>query len=354
MSTRTEVDLPLRCPVCGGTLRGRARTFQCPDGHAFDLAREGYLNLLPDGHGRSRRSGDTASMLDARTRFLRRGHFDPLAGEVTAAVLEEGRRVLPARDAPFTVLDAGCGDGHYLAAVKRALVAGPSAEGPSGKAEGTREHAPEATGVRGEPGHLLLGFDISREAVRRAARAVPEGFFFVNDVGHRICLADGAVDVILDLFAPRNPREFGRVLRSGGALFVVIPDERHLQELRAWLPILGIEPEKRERTMQRLAPSFRFEGESAVHYSVDLGTDALRELIHMSPNSWHVTPEELNSIDGQGPLRVAVSCHLLRFRNEASEAPDATASGRDSRDQQDAGGCVAHDLAADASHHDLG
>ena len=322
-STHTPANLPLQCPICGGTLLAGARTFRCPDGHAFDLAREGYLNLLPDGHGRSRRSGDTAPMLDARTRFLRRGHFDPLVGEVTRAVLAEVRAVPPERDAPFTVLDAGCGDGHYLAAVGRVLAADP----PGMNAATHADAVEESIGATGEAGHLLMEFDLSREAVRRAARAVREGFFFVNDVGHRICLAHDAVDVILDLFAPRNPPEFARVIRPGGALFVVIPDEHHLQELRFWLPILGIEPEKRERTVQRLAPSLRFEGESTVRYSVDLGGDALRDLVHMSPSSWHVSKEDLDSIDGQDPLRVTVSCHLLRFRKESAPLPDEPGGG---------------------------
>jgi len=256
-------------------------------------------------------------MLAARARFLRRGHFDPLVGEVARAVLAERMRVPSLRKAPFTVLDAGCGDGHYLAAVAEAL-----ADAAPGTDAGTHAHTDESLEVRSEAGHLLMGFDLSREAVRRAARTIPKGFFFVNDVAHRICLADDVVDVILDVFAPRNPREFARVLRPGGALLIVLPDEEHLKEARARMPLLGIEPEKRERTMKRLAHSLRFEGESTVRHSVHLGGAELRDLVCMSPSFWHITPEDLDSIEGEDPLRVTVNCHLLRFRKDAIPAPD--------------------------------
>jgi len=302
-------NLPLHCPVCGGRLQESLRTFRCPDGHAFDLAREGYLNLLPDGHGRSRRSGDTAEMLAARSRFLGQGHFDPLVGEVTRALLAEAMRVCDGRKTPFTVLDAGCGEGHYLAAAAGAL-----AEVRAGMDPGSRRHAAPGSAVRGDARHLLMGFDLSREAVRRAARAVPSGFFFVNDVGHRICVASEGVDLILDIFAPRNPREFARVLRPGGALLVVLPGENHLREVRGRLPILEIEPEKREKTLARLTPGLQFEGERTVRHTAELGGDDLRDLVHMSPSHWHVTPEELDSMDQGEPLQVTVSCLLLCFR----------------------------------------
>jgi len=311
-----------------------ARTFRCPEGHAFDLAREGYLNLLPDGHGRSRRSGDTAGMLAARRRFLSQGHFDPLVGAVTRVLLAEAMRVPEGRKPPFTVLDAGCGEGHYLAAAAEAL-ANLRAEMDAG----ARRHAAEGSefnveagytseaGHLPEAGHLLMGFDLSREAARRAARAVPSGFFFVNDVGHRICIASGSVDLILDIFAPRNPHEFARVLRPGGALLVVLPGVDHLRELRGRLPVLEIEPEKRERTLARLTPALRLEGESTVRHTADLGGDDLRNLVHMSPSHWHVTPEELHSMDQAEPLAVTVNCHLLSFRKLIFPGPDEAGPG---------------------------
>jgi len=299
---------------------------------------------------------------------------------VTRAVRSEGLRVPTGRKVPFTVLDAGCGYGHYLAAAAEVLA---------------DAHAAAGTEVRGEPGHLLMGFDLAREAVRCTARTVPGSFLFVNDVGHRICFASEDDDLIFNVFTTRNPHEFARVHRPGGALLVAVPDEEHLQELRGWLPILDIERAKCERTVERLASSLRLKSESTVRHSVDLGGDDLRDLVHMSPSFWHVTLEDLDPIDGRNPLRVQVSCDLPHFRQRrnpgsqctwARRSPSPVApelplqgplarggsdrprreesrtsrggadlvSGRDGRDKQDAGGCVAHDLPADAPHDNFG
>src|SRR5690606_6378857 len=108
----------LPCPVCGEPPAGGGRTLRCPRRHSFGFAREGHVDLLPAGHGRSTLTGDTAEMLRARRRFLERGWFAPLAralDECRAAL----RRALAEHGAPedragLVVLEAGCGEGHFI------------------------------------------------------------------------------------------------------------------------------------------------------------------------------------------------------------------------------------------------
>ena len=269
----------LTCPACRDLLVLGGRTFRCPAGHAFDRAREGYVDLLPVGHGRSGITGDTAAMSRARRRFLSRGHYDALARRITERILEHVRGDGDGR-APV-VAEAGCGVGHYLGAVAAALPADAA----------------------------VFGFDVSRDALRLAARGHPHITFAVNDVKHRLCLPDASVDALLVVFAPRNGTEFRRVLRPDGLLLVVIPGERHMAELRDRLPLLGIEPEKRERTIEQLAPAFDVAWEETSEWEADLDRGDVADLVGMTPSAHHLPDGDLPA----EPARVTLAFRLIGF-----------------------------------------
>ena len=48
------------CPLCHQPLTQANNSFVCPGRHQFDVAKEGYVNLLPVQHKRSRDPGDSA------------------------------------------------------------------------------------------------------------------------------------------------------------------------------------------------------------------------------------------------------------------------------------------------------
>jgi 23S rRNA (guanine745-N1)-methyltransferase len=227
-------------------------------------------------------------MVRARRRFLDAGHYRPLVDAILALTgdsLDRGSR-FPAGNGPL-VLDVGCGEGYYGGTVAEALRAKYGA-------------------------CRLYGLDISRAALRLAARTYREAVFFLNDVGSRICLADGAADVLLDIFAPRNAGEFARVLRPGGIALIVIPEEWHLHELRRALPLLSIAPGKRGRTVDQLSAHFAIQGESAVAYGVRLTLPDLRDLVRMSPSAHHLEDVRL---EGLRDMDVTVAFRILRFEN---------------------------------------
>src|SRR5690606_9551157 len=163
----------------------------------------------------------------------------------------------------------------------------------------------------------FIGVDVSKEAVRLAARAYPDVVFLVNDVKHRVTVADGSVDVLLDVFAPRNPGEFARVVRDGGLLLVAIPGDDHLRELRERLPLLGIEPGKRERTVEQFAGAFRLESEEVVEYRRELGAEEVVDLVGMTPSAWHVEEDALAEAATWGAVTVTVSVLVMGFRRVA-------------------------------------
>ncbi|MFE1783064.1 methyltransferase domain-containing protein [Streptomyces sp. NPDC059506] len=263
-----SLDL-LRCPACR-TLRlhpGHG-ALRCPVGHTFDIARHGYAGLLA---GTRATSGDDAAMVRARDRFLSTGAYAPIrevgARLAAAAVPEKA-----------TVVDAGCGTGYYLA--------------------GVLDQLPDARG---------LGLDTSVRALRAAARAHDRAAAVAWDVFRPFPLADGVADVVLNVFAPRNPAEFHRVLRPTGRLIVVRPTGRHLAELRGRLPaMVTIDPAKEQRLHRALNPFFEAAVTEQVEYSATLTRPDALDLVAMTPSACHVNRSDLND-DSLLPDRVTVS-----------------------------------------------
>ncbi|WP_435872973.1 putative RNA methyltransferase [Micromonospora haikouensis] len=162
------------------------------------------------------------------------------------------------------VVDAGAGTGRHLAAVLAAL--------------------PDAVG---------LALDVSKPALRRAARAHPRAAAALADTWRRLPLADGSVAVLLDVFAPRNGAEFRRVLHPAGVLLVVTPAEDHLAELVDALGLLKVDPDKADRVAGSLADHFDQAAESVLRARLELTAPEVATLVGMGPSSRHTDPAVL-------------------------------------------------------------
>lgn len=254
----------LRCPVCALPLDARERTLGCAGGHRFDAARGGSVSLLS---GPAPVSGDDDDMARARDRFLATGAYGRLRDAVLDLAAPEACAGPDGRPAGArrTVLDAGCGSGWYLAAL-----------------------------LAEQPGTLGIGLDTSTRSLRFAARAHEDLAAVGADLFSRLPLADASVDVVLDVFSPRNPPEFARVLRPGGRLVVARPAPDHLAELREAVPaMVGIDPRKEERLAAALDPHFTAGPEIIVRAPLRLGAVAAADLVLMTPSARHVDPAAL-------------------------------------------------------------
>jgi 23S rRNA (guanine745-N1)-methyltransferase len=128
------------------------------------------------------------------------------------------------------------------------------------------------------------------------------------------------VDVVLNVFAPRNGDEFHRVLKPRGALLVVTPGERHLRELRGPLGLLEIDPDKEERLDRTLSGHFVREGTDALEYTVGMSQQDVENLASMGPAARHIAPEDLRErVAGLGaPVRVTASFAVSVYRARAA------------------------------------
>jgi len=233
----------LTCPVCDDLLTRTDRRLHCAQGHSFDIARQGYVNLL---RGPAPANADTAEMVAARERFLSAGYYEPIRAAVCSAC-----------DPRTRVVEVGAGTAYYLGAVV-------SARQP-------RTH---------------LALDISVAAARRAARG---GIACaVADTWQRLPIVTGSVDRLLCVFAPRNPAEFCRVLATGGRVVVVAPRPEHLAQLRERFALLDVEDGK----LARLDAGFAAAGLSPVSrqeltFDIDLDANTAADLVGMGPNAFH-------------------------------------------------------------------
>ena len=186
------------CPLCHAPLTRAEKTFICPLGHQFDRAKEGYVNLLPVQHKRSRDPGDSAEMMQARRAFLDAGHYQPLRD----AVVDLLRQYLT--EGASAMLDIGCGEGYYTATFAD-VAAGKGAE--------------------------TYGLDVSKVAIRAAAKRYSAVTFCVAS-SHRLPFEEASMDAVVRIYAPCKAEELARVVKPGGWVITVTPGPRHLLGLK--------------------------------------------------------------------------------------------------------------------------
>ncbi|MFI5528669.1 putative RNA methyltransferase [Kitasatospora sp. NPDC051853] len=272
-----DIEQYLACPHCARPLVLDGRTLRCASGHGFDQAKQGYVSLLAgDAHTGT---GDTAEMVAARTAFLSAGHYRPIADALAGAAAAEG-------PVEGLVADLGAGTGHYLA------------------------HVLERAGGVG------AALDISKYALRRAAKAHPRIGALVCDAWRPLPLQDHSAELLLNVFAPRNGPEMRRVLRPGGRLLLVTPTSRHLRELVAALGLLSVDEEKERRTEEKLSPWFTHTDRTEVEFTLRLGRAEAEAVVAMGPNAWHTDREKLAAaLAGlPDPVEVTGSVLLTTYR----------------------------------------
>ena len=261
-----------QCPRCAQPLRREAKRYVCPQGHSFDIARQGYVNLLTVQQKHSLDPGDTRQQVLSRRAFLESGFYAPISEALNQAALDY--------NAQGEILDVGCGEGYYSARLAAAL------------------------------GAPLTGLDISKEAVRCAAGQYKAYAWLCATAAH-IPVPDGSVGTLSSLFALTLPGEFRRVLRKNGLFLQVLAAEDHLLGLKSI--VYDVLTHKQKNTAPAL-PGFALLESRQIRFDFTAEGEQIQRLFAMTPHLFRIGKAGAQRLAEATVLRDTASCVLNVYR----------------------------------------
>lgn len=263
------------CPLCHTELFQEPARWACSNRHSFDVARQGYVNLLPVQHKNSKSPGDTPDAVQARRAFLQAGYYQPLKDHLMGWLAGLNAR---------TVLDIGCGEGFYT----------------SGMPVVSQQ---------------VIGVDIAKIAVQIAARRYTDICWIIASAA-KLPIATQSVDVVTSFFSPLPRDEMARVLKPAGYLLVVTPAPAHLHDLRATL-FEQVNPHQPEKFIDALAPDFTLIRQDVLTYALLLEQPALRDLIAMTPYAWKARADKRQQLEQADCLTTSASFQIYLFQKQS-------------------------------------
>lgn len=268
----------LMCPVCRQSLNLTERTWRCEQGHSYDVAKQGYVNLHVVQHKHSKNPGDTPESVDARRAFLQSGYYQPLQQAVVALLKQLDVKA---------ILDIGCGEGYYTSAMQQVV-------------------------------EQCVGVDIAKNAVQRAAKLNTEVTWVVG-TGATLPVLDQSMDACTSLFSPIPQAEIARVLKDDGYLIVVTPASEHLYAMREAL-FEQVNPHTPKKFVEQLQDLFELKQEQIVDAPFVLDQQALKNLIAMTPYAYKASPERRLQLEQQSQLEVTASFQIYVFQKRNKKA----------------------------------
>jgi len=262
----------LLCPICGSQLNIQGKQYVCPNSHSFDIARQGYVNLLTVQQKHSLNPGDTREQVLSRREFLEAGFYAPIAQTLIDTARELG--------ISGQILDVGCGEGYYSSRLADAL------------------------------GADLTGLDISKEAVRCAA-AKYKGKQWLCATAAHIPVEDGSVDLLTSLFALTLPEEYRRILKEGGFYFQVLAAEDHLLGLKG---IIYDQLNFKEKNTVPELPGFELVKSIPIRFSFTVEGPQVQNLFSMTPHVFRIGKAGAERLRNTQILTDTASCVLNVFR----------------------------------------
>ena len=264
--------MKLLCPICGEELNLTGKQYVCSRNHSFDVARQGYVNLLTVQQKHSLNPGDTREQVLSRREFLEAGFYAPIA----EALIAEAK----ALGITGQILDVGCGEGYYSSRLADAL------EAP------------------------LTGLDISKEAVRCAA-AKYKGKQWLCATAAHIPVEEGRVSLLTSLFALTLPQEFARVLKEDGFYFQVLAAEDHLLGLK---DIIYDQLNFKEKNTVPELPGFELVKSVPIRFSFTVEGQQIQNLFSMTPHVFRIGKEGAERLRKTEMLTDTASCVLNIYR----------------------------------------
>lgn len=255
----------LACPIDAKKLEQTGKQYVCENGHSFDIARQGYVNLLPVQHKRSKQPGDSKAMVLARTSFLNTGFYQAVAeklNEIVSASIINDESI---KDKDNCILDAGCGEGYYFDFIFNSL---KNEKGPNK--------------------HSFIGLDISRDAIIQATKRNKQISWIVG-TNRQPPVEEKSVDIILCLFGFLSIDGFYKILKPGGLIIVVDPGPEHLKELRKII-YPEIKKQDQARLQQTEKTGFSLVNSEALKFKINITTnEQINNLLIMTPHFYRAS-----------------------------------------------------------------
>ena len=262
--------MPYICPICQQSLKQHlpSQGYYCENKHHFDLAKEGYLNLLPVQHKKSKQPGDSREMMRARRHFLEQGFYQPMAKAVAEMIDTQHQE-----GTVLNLLDMGCGEGYYSRQIKAFCQRSESIN--------------------------LHGIDIAKNAIFAAAKKQQDAKFIVAS-NKQMPYSEQFFDLILRVYAPSNEAEVSRILKTKGLLLTVTPGPRHLWQLKQFIyktvneHAIEIEPPANFTEINR----------QRVQYTIKPNQQQRMALLQMTPFAWRAKPQMQQAIQRATGLEI--------------------------------------------------
>lgn len=272
-----NIDL-FKCPICGTNMNIKElKSLVCRNNHSYDFARQGYLNLLTHPV----KTNYDKNLFESRRKLMEEDLFyQPVIQSIVELILKYQE------DPTLTILDTGCGDGAHLSNVCTTL----------------SEKNVSVTGV---------GIDIAKEGVLVAAKHNLENMWCVADLANTP-LTDKNFDVILNILSPSNYKEFQRVLKDEGILIKVVPQMDYLREIRE--AFYGDSDKKSYSNIDivdHFQEHFQLIDRFEVNYTISLNRSAIKAVVDMTPLTWGITEERIQSFINQDAANITVNLDIL-------------------------------------------
>lgn len=267
-----------KCPVCDLVLHEEGRTMKCPNNHCFDLAKQGYVNLLQSQKSSKKRHGDDTLMVKARQDFLEKGYYNNLCQELIKAVMQSTKEEM-------TIADLGCGECWYTERVYNALC----------------EKNINST---------VFGIDISKQALIAGSKRCKTLKLAVASTAE-IPLPDESCDAVICVFAPYSESEVLRVLKRGGIFIKAFPLEEHLIELKA---VIYDKPYKNEVSIN-FDDGFEKVSLTSVKNKIELKTNEdIINLFKMTPYYYKTGKADQQKLENLNILKTKTEFGILSLR----------------------------------------
>ncbi|MDM8558430.1 putative RNA methyltransferase [Candidatus Parabeggiatoa sp. HSG14] len=277
----------LSCPVCNTHLQKHQKSYNCTNGHNFDIAKQGYINLLQSNKKRSTAPGDNRNMINARRHFLEQRYYEPvsnLLNEVLSSHISHFTNGVP-----LQIVEVGSGDGYYINRLRETIHSCHDGN--------------------------CYGVDISKQAAKIASTKY-HNITFVVASAVELPFIKNSVDVLISLFSPFYEESAKQVLAKQGIIIQAVPLTNHLLELRQVL-YKEVNINDTPKNILTQTNYFKLEETKILNHSIHLSDhSSIQNIFSMTPHYWKTSPERKRELSLLQQLDVTLEIEFRIYTNE--------------------------------------